>query len=116
MPPLDDTEQSLFDQVQDYCCDRTSTEGFNDITKQYIAAHRPLISRYCSRFHQQADIPNSSDRDKTFHVQLQRHIEDFTWWLKSYSYTPASRFEPFCLKLCVAVPAEASMQAGCRHT
>ena len=106
---LEDTEQDLFDQVQDYCCERTSTEGFSDITKQYIAAHKRLISRYCSRFGQQAAIPNSSDRDRAFHAQLQRHIEDFTWWLKGYSYTPASRFESFCFKLCLAVPAESNM-------
>ena len=106
---MEDDEQDLFDQVQEYCCERTSTEGFSDITKQYIAAHKRLISRYCSRFRQQADIPSWSNRDRAFHVQLQRHIEDFTWWLKGYSYTPASRFESFCFKLCLAVPAEANM-------
>ena len=107
--PLGSEKQRLFLRVQQYCCEQTSTTALSDIAKQYIAAHQPLISRYRLLFHHQADVPTWCEHSRDFDTQLQHHINNFSWWLRSYSYMPSSRYKEFSYKLLRPLPAGANM-------
>ena len=102
--PLD-----LFAQVQEHCCEQASAIILSDVANQYITAHKQLISRYCCLFHQQAEIPSWCEHSKSFDVQLQRHMDNFSWWLTSYSYVPSSRYKEFGFRLFRPLPAGANM-------
>ena len=102
-------KQHLFAQVQEHCCDQTSTAVLRNTAKQYTAAHELLISRYRSLFHQQADIPSWSEHSRSLDGQLRQHINNFSSWLKNYSYMKPNTFRALCLKLRLSLPAEANM-------
>jgi hypothetical protein len=102
-------KQHLFAQVQEHCCDQTSTAVLRNSAKQYTAAHELLISRYCSLFDQQADIPSWSEHSRSLDGQLRQHINNFSSWLQNYSYMKPNTFRALCLKLRLSLPAEANM-------